>query len=391
MRATFLGRPFAPRDQLGGRLVELIDAASAFHAITAWTQLSGLTPIEPALRDLRGRGGTASILVGVDGGIATKESLELARELFDPATVFHDTGNRLFHPKVYVVELPAENVVIVGSSNLTGSGLYANYEANVLVRLDPADEADRPFLDAIDEFRASLATAEMPTQELTAELIEALAEDETLVMSTAKRLQAEAALEARAERVARKIFGTPVGGLPGRPRTRKGTVAPAGRPATAGAPSTAPVALRYWKTLTVSDAMRKPPGSHQRKYVTLTESGHDIDRETWFRDELFGSATWSEQVMRAPRAAAAERKVKEAAEIPFDVWIGDEWLGSYPLRVDHAPNRIAGQGNSPTYLNWSSLGQVIGEADYTGWWLELARLADGAFRLRLLPEEPTEA
>jgi HKD family nuclease len=387
MKATFLGQPFSSDDQLGGRLTDLLEDASAFHVVTAWTQLSGLIQLESALRKLRKRGGTASILLGVDGGIATKESLELALELFDPALVFHDTGERIFHPKLYVSELPTETVVTVGSSNLTGFGLYENYEANTLLRLDPTDAADRKFLAAIDEFRDALTAAKMPTQVLSSKLIDTLAKDETLVVTAAKRAQAEAARKAKAKTVAKEIFGTPVRGLPKRPRKARKpgkSAAGSGRSPGTTKPSTAPAQLRWWKKLSKSDAMQKPAGSHQRTGVVLNKAGHKIDQKIWFRDELFASVTWSGET-------GSTGKAKESAEIPFDVWVDGKSRGNYSLRADHATNRVQGRSNSPTYLYWSGMRQIVDRADYAGWWLELARLTDGAFRLRLLRDAPAGA
>lgn len=80
--------------------------------------------------------------------------------------------------------------------------------------------------------------------------------------------------------------------------------------------------------------------------------------------------------------------IKETALIPFDVYVEDENLGRYQLRVDHAEVRIADQNNSPTYLNWSTMIDVIRESDFRDWWLELARLRDGTFRPHLLRDEP---
>lgn len=59
------------------------------------------------------------------------------------------------------------------------------------------------------------------------------------------------------------------------------------------------------------------------------------------------------------------------------MYVEDENLGRYQLRVDHAEVRIADQNNSPTYLNWSTMIDVIRESDFRDWWLELARLRDG--------------
>jgi hypothetical protein len=140
--------------------------------------------------------------------------------------------------------------------------------------------------------------------------------------------------------------------------------------------------LVWWKRLTTSDAHRKPPTSHQRNYVALSKAGHEIDWHTWFREELFGDEDWLPEPMR-------NGGTKEVAFIAFDVWIEDRSIGRYDLVIDHAEGRIAGQNNTPTYLNWSSMLPVIKAHDYRGWWLELARLADGSYRLRLTQSEPS--
>lgn len=386
MDVEFLGQPFAEERRLGHVLGELLQDAVSFHAVTAWAQTSGLRQVEAAIQGLRARGGTASAILGIDGGIATREALQLAIELFDPVLVFHDAGSRLFHPKLYWVESPSCVSIVVGSSNLTGAGLFASYEANLLVRLDPADPADQEVLDAVGAFRDSLVDTAMPCEPLTAELIERLGEEESLLTTGKRRAEREAAARSKADGLAREIFGAPVAGLPGLPSVPgsdgNGEVAAAGEPKP---PSTAAPELRWWKRMTASDVLRKPEGSHPRNYVVLTKKGHKhIDQKVWFRDELFASVGWEDQTMRTGR-------VKEVAEVPFEVHVDGEYLGEIALRIDHAEGRIADQGNSPTYLNWSAMIDVIRENDFRDWWLELARLEDGKFRLRLLPEEPLAA
>src|SRR5207244_1363722 len=58
------------------------------------------------------------------------------------------------------------------------------------------------------------------------------------------------------------------------------------------------------------------------------------------------------------------------------VRIGRRHLGIHNLTVDHAASRVAGQGNSPTWLNWSSLGSEIARGNYVGWYLLLERLVN---------------
>jgi HKD family nuclease len=389
VEVEFLGQPFSKEGRLGRVLCEALADADSFFAIVAWAQVSGMGQVEKRIRALRGRGGSARAILGLDGGIATRESLELAVELFDPVSVFHDTGNRLFHPKIYCVERPDEILLAVGSSNLTGGGLFANYEANVVMRLQPAEAEDRRVYAAFESFRDALTADGMPVEPLTEGLIDRLAEEETLVAPREKREEAQTAARAKAEGLAREVFGPPVSGLPAAPREARSSTSKRRRaeatPPSGLSPSSAPPVLRWWKQMTASDVLRKPESSHQRNYVALSQAGHKgLDFITWFRHDLFGTITWSKETMRSGN-------VKEVALVPFEVIVEDESLGRHELRVDHAEARIANQRNSPTYLNWSAIIDVIRKFDFRGWWLELARLSDGTFRLRLLREEPVTA
>jgi PLD-like domain len=383
MEIEFLGQPFSTEGRLGCALPDALSDAESLWVVSAWAQMAGLEAIADDVRDLRSRGGSASALVGIDGGIATRESLELVVELFEPALVFHDT-NRLFHPKLYCVERPGETILAVGSSNLTGGGLFENYEANAVFRLDPGSPRDSPIYEAATNYRDALLRDDMPCRTLTVELIARLAEDESLVTTRKRRNRAEQAARRRSSRLAEEIFGPPPADLPSAPHTRRQrgdrhrSTGKGAEPATSTDTS---VADRWWKELTASDVLRKPKGSHPRNYVVLTKAGHGIDPKTWFRKELFGSAPWSKEAMYTGNT-------KEVALIPFEVVIDGKSLGPHELMVDHGEHRIADQGNSPTYLNWSNLTDVIRQTDFRNWWLEIARLTDGTFRLQLLREEP---
>lgn len=357
-----------------------MDGAASFWAVTAWAQLSGLEQLAPELKRLRRGGGSAAIVVGVDGGIATREALLRAAELFDPAWVFHDTGRRTFHPKLFCVERADRCLVSIGSSNLTGGGLFENYEANVAVTLDLGLADDRGFLAAVRAYRDALTAPTMPCVRLTPELVERLSAEEGLVAAQEQRDDAATAARAKAEAIARHVFGAPVKGLFGAPRSPGASAH--GRRA-GGRIGAAEVAeLRWAKRLTASDVLRKPQTSHQRNYVALSQAEHDIDHTTWFRHELFGGLAWSRRPMRGGR------RTKEIVVVPFEVMVGAERLGPRELIVDHAETRIARQRNAPTYLNWSSLLPLIRANDFRDWWLEIARFRGGRFRLSLRDQAP---
>lgn len=74
---------------------------------------------------------------------------------------------------------------------------------------------------------------------------------------------------------------------------------------------------------------------------------------------------------------------KEVLSVPFEVIIENDSIGIRQLTIDHSEARIAGQNNTPTYLNWSSIIDIVRDNDFRNWWLELVRFDDQSYQLRL--------
>jgi hypothetical protein len=418
----FFGQPFAGQEQAGEAISGALQDEAHDHAwfATAWAKRSGLSRLYADLKAFRARGGRAEVILGVDERGATTEGLELARELFDDAYVFHDPGNRTFHPKLYAIQNSGHACVVVGSGNLTRGGLYTNFEGLVVGDLDLRDADDRDFVDQMRAYYERLIALTDVCRPLTDAVLEDLKNDPTIVVSS----ESVSRGRGRGKTAGTSpVFGSSsVSGLLGAPPPEAPTVpadedddsippsaageggeaaageggeaaageggeAAAGEGGEAaageGGEAAAPViaTLRWAKELTVSDAHRKPGGSHQRNYIVLTKAKTQIDPRTWFRHSLFGGLPWTSEPMRTG-------KTKEAAVVPFDVFVGQEAIGQRNLRIDHAEHRIANQNNSPTYLNWSSMLPVIESKDFTGWWLQLSLMSDGSYRLDLLSAKP---
>lgn len=379
MELRLLLQPFTDGDRIGDALAERADDATAFWMLAAWAQESGLSHLQPIIETVRARGGAADAILGVDQGIATIEGLRLARRTFGLVHLFHD-GRRTFHPKLYVIETDESSRIVVGSGNVTEGGLYTNYEAAAVVDLDRSDPLDEAMREEARQYFESFIAAGMPARRLDLALIRELQASDTVVRSSQLR-QRERDRRRREEPVLRKLFGGPVAGLPEAPsatkrRRRRRSTSPSG----GGIVAAGSVAASWWKKLERSDVMRKRQGN-QRRYVILNQARHPIDEAVYFRSHLFAGVHWTTDVMRTKRT-------KEIAVIPFDVRIGRRRLGMVSVSVDHAAHREAKQGNSPTYLNWSSLRDEILARDYTGWYLVLERYSNGGFRLRLTEKQP---
>jgi hypothetical protein len=64
--------------------------------------------------------------------------------------IYRNNGPYTFHPKVYLFKSAHLADLIVGSGNLTGGGLFTNYEASLAARLDLGVPADAAFLQAVE-------------------------------------------------------------------------------------------------------------------------------------------------------------------------------------------------------------------------------------------------
>lgn len=108
-----------------------------------------------------------------------------------------------------------------------------------------------------------------------------------------------------------------------------------------------------------------------------------IDHKRVFRERWFTSK-W-EVVQRG--ADSIERTT-----VAFDVVIGDAPVVERDLEVTHAPHRIAGQDNIPTWIRLDEfLKDTFAKNDFTGWWLVLEKYPDGRFVLRVQHEAPSNS
>ena len=81
-----------------------------------------------------------SFIVGIDLQITTPEALKSLIHRGADVRVFDDPG-RMFHPKAVYVRTDDGEYLIVGSHNLTGSGLARNYEMGLMLTRDESTDS----------------------------------------------------------------------------------------------------------------------------------------------------------------------------------------------------------------------------------------------------------
>jgi hypothetical protein len=123
----------------------------------AWVRASGMAYLSDRLANFLRHGGQLSVIVGIDIQNTTREGLEALLDLEQHGRsetfVYHNEAGSIFHPKVYLFRNEEEARLIVGSNNITQSGLYVNVEAGLQVDTDINASVVAQTLDALSSWK----------------------------------------------------------------------------------------------------------------------------------------------------------------------------------------------------------------------------------------------
>lgn len=144
--------------RFGTELVRQIESTwSSIDIAVAWARRSGMAYlVEPLEKHLRS-GGRLSAIVGVDLQNTTYEGLLalLQLEAFGDAEtfVYHNEAGSTFHPKLYLFRNAEQARLIVGSNNITQSGLFVNVEAGLQIDAPVSSTVVTDALDALASWK----------------------------------------------------------------------------------------------------------------------------------------------------------------------------------------------------------------------------------------------
>ncbi len=153
-----MNQPFT--GQLGNRLIELLDTADyqTLNIIVAFAKNSGVLRIKDALEKFRRRGSKVNVYVGVDLAGTSYEALTALLLHTDSLNVVQSEKWQTFHSKIYQFVGSDKGLVIVGSQNLTGGGLWTNFESSVLIPVLGSSESAKALQKGVDDFISKLAS-----------------------------------------------------------------------------------------------------------------------------------------------------------------------------------------------------------------------------------------
>lgn len=125
-----LNQPF--NGQLGDILTNKIGTPyNKFTILSAFAKNSGVLRLKPAMEQFRQQGGYVEAFIGVDAHGTSYEAVLNLLELCDELYIVHsESPATTFHSKVYMLSNDNEEKwMAVGSNNLTGGGLWTNFES----------------------------------------------------------------------------------------------------------------------------------------------------------------------------------------------------------------------------------------------------------------------
>lgn len=182
MKATFLGHGLDSGDKnnVGKQIVASLESKDykSFNGFVAFASISGVKMLQPFLKKAKSKYDHIRFYIGVDNRGTSKEALESLLNQNIDTYIYYDKRNYVtYHPKLFIFEGAKFTRVIIGSSNLTSSGLKSNLEASI--QLDFRTKTDKQGINLINEIKdyysdlldLSSSKLELLTQELLQKLM----------------------------------------------------------------------------------------------------------------------------------------------------------------------------------------------------------------------------
>lgn len=182
MELNFLGQGFEDISDksVGNQLMQYLSDKDyhTFTAFSAFTSIAAIEGLQKFITNAPDNYSSFNFILGINQRGTSKETLEAVLKLPVKSFIFYHNPNLIFHPKIYLFEGKNISRVIIGSSNLTSNGLFANIESSVLVTIKQDNKKDVAFLDELKTYYKGIFDRKDPNlKPITKQLIESLVAD----------------------------------------------------------------------------------------------------------------------------------------------------------------------------------------------------------------------
>lgn len=162
MKAKFLGHGLDSDNKynVGKQLAVSFESSKyeVFNGFVAFAAISGVKLLAPYIKKAQKSYKQIRFFIGVDNRGTTKEALEQLINEDIETYIYHDKREYVtYHPKLFLFEGSKNTRIIIGSSNLTVSGIKNNIESSIqLDFLTATDKQGKNVLGEIKDYYADL-------------------------------------------------------------------------------------------------------------------------------------------------------------------------------------------------------------------------------------------
>lgn len=178
MNIEFIGQGYDRESgsSVASKLMELLGDArfNSFKCLVAFASHTGVSGLADHIANSKSHIETFRVIVGIDQFGTSKEALEALLQWEVDSYVFYTTQRIIFHPKIYLFEGEEFVAVIIGSNNLTQTGLAQNIEGAVLITYNKS-EGNTDLINQITNYYEPLLSDDSPyLRPISTDLIEQL-------------------------------------------------------------------------------------------------------------------------------------------------------------------------------------------------------------------------
>jgi HKD family nuclease len=160
MKLTFLGQGYEPisNNSVGNHLLNLLlqNSFHTFTGISAFASEAGVVGLANHIEAAKKCFNNLNLIVGIDEEGTSKEALYEINNLKINSYIFYQEESPIFHPKIYLFEGERVAKLILGSSNLTARGLFGNVESSLLIEFSSQDMEGKNLLTELKNYYSRL-------------------------------------------------------------------------------------------------------------------------------------------------------------------------------------------------------------------------------------------
>ena len=181
MQVNFIGHGLNPTNEftVGNILATSFNENkfNRFLGFVAFASIAGVKKIMPSILENNSNFNTLTFFIGIDENGTSKEALQELIENNIETFIFNTRSAMIYHPKIFLFEGDIWTRLIIGSTNLTNSGLFVNVEGAIMLDYRKSDSQGKKLSNQVKSYFSQLIDkTHSNVEKLNSSLLEKLTE-----------------------------------------------------------------------------------------------------------------------------------------------------------------------------------------------------------------------